>query len=126
MNLFQSGQFKLHSGGESSLKIDCNALTDEDWATVARVVAQQIPFRYAIGVPTGGLKFAEALNKYRNDEAMLDTYEPYYVGLPAEQALKAGKTVQELKKEFITKAQALGVTFADKEVDLHYGEVSSE
>lgn len=59
-------------------------------------------------------------------EEMLKTYEPYYVGLPAEQALKEGKTVQELKKEFIAKAQALGVTFAEKEVDLHYGEVSSE
>ena len=59
-------------------------------------------------------------------EEMLNTYEPSYVGLDAEKALKAGKTVQELKKEFIAKAQALGVTFAEKEVDLHYGEVSSE
>lgn len=59
-------------------------------------------------------------------DAMLKTYEPHYVGIYAEDALKAGKTVLELKKEFIDKAKKLGVIFADKEVDLHYGEVSSE
>lgn len=53
-------------------------------------------------------------------------FQPYYVGVEAELALKDGKTVTELKQEFIEKAKALGVTFAENEVNLHYGEVSSE
>jgi hypothetical protein len=59
-------------------------------------------------------------------EVMRDSYEPYYVGIYAEEALKAGKTVLELKKEFIEAAKKLGVTYTENEVDLHYGEVSSE
>jgi len=61
---------------------------------------------------------------YNNDKPT--NYQPYYVGIEAELALKASKTVTELKKEFIAKAKALGVTFNEKEVDLHYGEVNSE
>ncbi len=53
-------------------------------------------------------------------------YRPYYVGVEAEQALKDGRTVAELKKDFLEKTAALGVTFSEKEVDLHYGEISSE
>lgn len=66
MNLFQQGDFTLHSGKKSSWKIDCDALTDEDWATLARIAATEYlgPFGSVEGVPQGGLKFAEALRKY--------------------------------------------------------------
>lgn len=53
-------------------------------------------------------------------------YTPDYVGVEAEQALIDGRTVVELKKEFLEKAEALGITFSEKEVTLYYGEVSSE
>lgn len=53
-------------------------------------------------------------------------YKPDYVGIEAEKLLKAGKTIVELKKEFIAKARALDVVFSEVEVDLYYGEVSSE
>ncbi len=59
-------------------------------------------------------------------EEMLKTYEPYFVGIEAEAPLKSGATVTELREAFITRAKALGVTVREDEVDLHFGEVSSE
>lgn len=54
------------------------------------------------------------------------TFEPDYVGIDAEQPLKNNITVAELRRQFINRAQVLGVVFRESEVDLHYGEVSSE
>ncbi len=61
-----------------------------------------------------------------DSDKMLESYEPYFIGVDAEQGLKANMTVGDLKKEFIKRAKALGVTYTEDEVDLYYGEVSSE
>ena len=53
-------------------------------------------------------------------------FQPYYVGIDAEEGIRNGRTIHELRDEFIKKAAALGITFRPEEVDLHYGEVSSE
>lgn len=62
MNLFQMGSFELHSGVISPWKIDCDALTEQDWATLS-YLARRIsgPFRAVEGVPTGGLKLARRI-----------------------------------------------------------------
>lgn len=67
--LFQGGCFTLHSGQESDWIIDCNSLTDEDWQTLAHMayrLLQKTWARFGIveGVPTGGLKFAEAMRPF--------------------------------------------------------------
>jgi len=36
MNLFQFGDFSLHSGSKSKWKIECDALTDEDVEALAQ------------------------------------------------------------------------------------------
>lgn len=67
MSLFQRGNFTLHSGEESWFKIDCDFLTDEDLDTLALLVAEDYrvgPFFIVEGVPTGGERFARALEKY--------------------------------------------------------------
>ncbi len=65
MNLFRLGDFTLSSGEASPFKIDCDALSDEDWAAVAAMLAEQLPPFYSVdGVPRGGLKLAEAMRKY--------------------------------------------------------------
>jgi hypothetical protein len=61
--LFKTGAFVLHSGEQSQWKIDCDVLTDEDWATLAHLIADQIIFSAVEGVPEGGLKLAAALHK---------------------------------------------------------------
>lgn len=66
MNLFQLGHFTLSSGLHSRFKIDCDALTDEDWKCLAYLIAMKVePFNKIIPVPSGGVKLALSLDKYR-------------------------------------------------------------
>lgn len=63
--LFQLGSFKLHSGASSPFKIDCDALQNEDWVTLAYLVHRACrPFTSVHGIPRGGLKLAKALEPY--------------------------------------------------------------
>jgi orotate phosphoribosyltransferase len=66
VNLFQLGDFTLHSGNRTPVKFDCDALTDDDLVTVAFMIArlQPLPFGTVEGVPTGGLRLAKALEEY--------------------------------------------------------------
>lgn len=65
MSLFQCGQFRLHSGGVSDFKIECDALTSQDWCAIAQQVAKIHPIASEIiGIPTGGELFAENLRLY--------------------------------------------------------------
>lgn len=70
MNLFQSGDFWLHSGDFSSWKIDCDALSDSDLATLAAVAVRNlVPFYGVAGIPSGGLRFAGALESFVDKHA---------------------------------------------------------
>ena len=63
--LFNKGAYTLHSGGSSMFKIDCDALTDADLAAVAQELYVRLPaFSRVVGVPTGGLRLALALDRY--------------------------------------------------------------
>lgn len=66
MGLFSQGNFTLHSKGKSWFKISCAFLSDDDWRTIARLIADKIAFRDVVGIPTGGLRLAEALRFYCN------------------------------------------------------------
>lgn len=65
MNLFQTGDFTLASGAKSRWKIECDALTREDWKGLAAIAAEILPpFGWVQGVPKGGFPFADALRSY--------------------------------------------------------------
>ena len=69
-NLFELGSFTSHSGLQLDWKINCDALTDDDWECLAYIAVKELQgyhlgvFGMVEGVPTGGLKFAQALQKY--------------------------------------------------------------
>ncbi len=74
MSLFQSGNFTLSSGKRSDLKIDCDALTDEDIETLAYLIYKRLSSSWhgatashICPVPTGGDRLASALGKRRQD-----------------------------------------------------------
>lgn len=65
MSLLQLGSFTLASGINSPWKIDCDCLTESDWNTAAYLISKLVGrFGEVEGVPTGGLKLAEALKPY--------------------------------------------------------------
>jgi orotate phosphoribosyltransferase len=65
MNLFQLGDFTLASGAKSRWKLECDALTYDDWAALAEMVRQMVgAFSEVRGVPRGGLKLADALRPF--------------------------------------------------------------
>lgn len=72
VNLFQLGKFRLHSGDDSEWKIDCDALTGGDITALAGMGASLLagsPFREVVGVPSGGLRLAEAMRRYADPSA---------------------------------------------------------
>lgn len=64
VTLFKKGIFKSAAGILLPWKIECDALTDEDWETIAFIIASKCEFGSVFGVPTGGEKLAKALEKY--------------------------------------------------------------
>ena len=70
MGLFQRGEFTLASGAKSQRKIECDALTQEDWDALAAMAVEFLPpFSVTVGVPRGGIPFAQALQPYQTLEA---------------------------------------------------------
>lgn len=103
MNLFQHGDVVLHSGSVSKWKIECDALTDEDWETLALMLSQKLqPFKTVEGVPRGGLKLAKALQKYCGSGGN---------HLIVDDVLTSGKSMKEarraIKKEVVSVAGAV-------------------
>lgn len=72
MNLFIKSNFILSSGQKSGFKIECDALTNEDWECLAHLASEILPdFKEVVSVPTGGDKFAKQLNAYCKDDKSL-------------------------------------------------------
>jgi orotate phosphoribosyltransferase-like protein len=70
VSLFELKDFRSHSGFSLSFKIECDALGDEDLATLARIIVvhmmtkKDMRFGRVVGIPKGGLRLAAELEKY--------------------------------------------------------------
>ena len=72
MGLFVQQWFTGNSGLELPWKIECDALTDDDIATLAFMLIEVIPpFGEVEGVPRGGLRIADALQQYVTEGPLL-------------------------------------------------------
>lgn len=90
MSLFQKMNFISHAGLPLTWKVECDALTDADWAAIAYVVSRNIKFTSVHGIPRGGLAFAKALNEYKEDRGPDDE-----LILIADDVLTTGKSMEE-------------------------------
>jgi orotate phosphoribosyltransferase len=64
-NLFQHGNFTLASGKESHFKLECDAITPEEWHSLARIALPILPpFDYVISVPSGGDAWVNIFKHY--------------------------------------------------------------
>lgn len=71
MTLFVKESFISHAGLDLDFKIECDALTEDDWKTLAYIVSKHIKFKFAYGIPRGGLKLSVPLMEYQTDAANL-------------------------------------------------------
>ncbi len=70
MPLFQRKPYKMNSGGIARYKIDCESLTDEDFATLAWLIAQKGDIRAVKGVSKNGRRLAEHLAPHLSDDGV--------------------------------------------------------
>jgi hypoxanthine phosphoribosyltransferase len=96
MGLFQYVEdgIELHSGGRSQFKIECDALDDKDieclaWITSTYLVGK---FSEVHGVPRGGLRFAKALEKYKDEEGAILIVDDVYT---------TGTSIQDFTRKFL-------------------------
>lgn len=67
-SLFQRVDFISHSGLPLTWKIECDALTPQDWEALAQMATEVLPpFSHVLAVPSGGLPFAEALRAHKKE-----------------------------------------------------------
>lgn len=94
MNLFVDGKFTAHSGETLPFKIDCDALTDTDLATLAAEIARRAGrFGDVYGIPRGGWRLAYELRRYR-------TLSPPDPLLVVDDVLTTGASMIEARTRF--------------------------
>jgi hypothetical protein len=66
MDLFQKGTFTSHAGLQLKWKIECDAISDDEWDAFAIMIIEREtrPFSDVIGIPRGGVKLETALLNY--------------------------------------------------------------
>ena len=85
IKLFQIGDFISHAGLKLPWKIECDALTKDEWRALALMIMdyQKRPFSRAVGIPRGGIPLAEALDEYSTrsiDDPVLIADDVYTTG----------------------------------------------
>ena len=90
-DLFQSIDFKSHSGLDLTWKIEMDVLSDQAWSTICKMILEVTPpFREAVGIPRGGVKLANLLNKH----ASKDTGDPICI---VDDVLTTGESMNDFK-----------------------------
>jgi hypothetical protein len=63
--LFQFGVFTLHSGKQSTFKLECDAVRKSEWHSLARIALPILPAFGAVqAVPNGGYNWADIFEHY--------------------------------------------------------------
>ena len=96
MDLFMRKDFTSHSGHLLTWKIECDALTEEEIETLALIISERLQFGDVIGIPSGGLRIASALEPYKTEGPTLIV----------DDVLTTGKSMEKVKEQY---PDAIGV-----------------
>ena len=80
--MFKIGDFISHAGLSLKWKIECDALTKEDWDGLARMIMdyETRSFGSVEGIPRGGIPLANALQKYATEGPPMIVDDIYTTG----------------------------------------------
>ena len=67
MNLFVKEDFISHAGLPLTWKVECDALDENDYEALAKIVSEKMTFRDVKGIPRGGIPFEKALKPYSSN-----------------------------------------------------------
>lgn len=88
-HLFHQGDYTFHSGSSSKWKLECEALTEADWETIAFVISEKFVFGEVFGVPRGGMVLQTKLQKYATNHSE----DPVLI---VDDVMTTGKSMEEL------------------------------
>ena len=92
MNLFQSVNFRSHSGLDLTWKIEMDALTAPEWYTLSQMILDlSTPFREVIGIPRGGVHLGQLLNQHGTGKST----DPILI---VDDVLTTGGSMEEYKR----------------------------
>jgi hypoxanthine phosphoribosyltransferase len=90
--MIEFGEFRSHSGLSLPWKLECDDLSDNDIRAFAAIIATKFSFREVYGIPRGGLRLANALQRYT-------VSHKNYPLLIVDDVLTTGLSMEEAKKE---------------------------
>ena len=114
--LFDKGDFISHAGIPLKWKIECDAISPEQWDALATMIMdyQKEPFREAVGIPRGGVPLGHALNKYASgnkEDPILVCDDVYTTGTSFREFCVTKDTIYAIK----------WVVFARKPININDG-----
>jgi hypoxanthine phosphoribosyltransferase len=86
------GEFRSHSGILLPWKLECDDLSDNDIRGLAAIIASKFYFRGVHGVPRGGIRLANALQRYTVSHSN-------YPLLIVDDVMTTGTSMEETKKK---------------------------
>lgn len=100
MSLFQWGNFKLHSGGESWWRIDCDDLTDSEIALFAKLIRERCGMFHEVTCPpshpgSAAPRLVNALYEYKSDFSGKTPLS----WLVVDDVLTSGASMEEARKQ---------------------------
>ena len=101
-NLFQDGNFTSAAGLNLPFKIECDALTENDIQTLAKLIASRVKFSVVFGVPTGGSRLASALFQYSS----WNNNDPVLI---VDDVLTTGKSIEEFRHNITSVQHVIGI-----------------
>jgi hypothetical protein len=97
MDFLKHGEFLSHSGITLRYKVECDALSDATWECFASEIARATKSLGGItevhGIPSGGMKLANALGRYATEGGRIVAI--------VDDVLTTGRSMEEKKKKLI-------------------------